>query len=758
MTAKALSLHGDYQLSSELLSNPTFGVDPGDDSGIPAGWSLSEKPNWKVTPYRDDDAFVLLVKAADESGPVSYLRQQVAIRPQAGVNGQVRASLNVRVAADKPVNLMVAMFRDADLHDKIIQRSESVKTLGEWTRLSVNFDIGAGESAVAGQTFHVVVNVVLPASSGLVYVKDASLKVSGTVQGWQPKVFRFDTFGDFTKASSRLRAWKIADTLEQMGHTVTINAGSTPDIYVCQKVRPLSEMQRSKAAGARLIYDFDDNYLLASQGTKADLVAMLNIADVVTVGNSKLLGEAKKYHDRVYLFENPVDVLDDTTVRPSRGQLKDVAWFGAPEGRVQLEHIDAVEPITTITAGGDIEFDIYTVDSTLTKFDLCVFPLETTEWNLSKNANRMIKAIALGIPVLATSTPEHEGVARLCGLDERFIVRPGESWTEKIEALRADVDQVETLILSAREAILENYGLMQTCIDWLKCIEPSKNPQRLSELSGDKPSERADIAGDTTLLVLSYAIDNPLRQLLDCQTPLEAFRERRLIGPFLKRDNTIAVGGSLGFEFRAIENDYFEMLDQLDACVADCPSRWLLVVPDGYSLTTGFLHEYETNLANPDAQVVVFNSHAPFRKPDDVNPSRLSLADWILSPINPGVIAVRTDWLQDLNLNARDLLSYWSWAVVSHALAQGVVHFTEAPVAVRSVSRDIANLSTNYKEWVATMRRDLAKDMPSSKAQWLRISEDVLRRFATGMAACLPSAYAKATVDLLQRKPQPTDA
>src|ERR1044072_4709109 len=98
---------------------------------------------------------------------------------------------------------------------------------------------------------------------------------------------RFDTFGDLTTASSRLRAWRLAEFLRQAGHRVSMNQGHQPDVYICQKVRPFGTVRAMREAGALVIYDFDDHLLLEgaeSHGIKDEVVAFINSADAVSVG------------------------------------------------------------------------------------------------------------------------------------------------------------------------------------------------------------------------------------------------------------------------------------------------------------------------------------------------------------------------------------------------------------------------------------------------------------------------------------------
>ena len=251
--------------------------------------------------------------------------------------------------------------------------------------------------------------------------------------------FRFDTFGDDNTASSRLRAWKLAEFLAERGHHVLMNEGESCDVYVCQKVRPFASLRSFKDAGALTVYDFDDHFLLDGpdgHGLKDEVVAFMNGADIVTVGSGHLLEAARSYHPHVFVLENPADISSAEISRSATEDLRRIGWFGTPAGLRDLRAIKTAETVVTVTRRGDIEFDRDTIDATLSGFDLVLIPVERNEWNLAKNANRMVKALVLGVPVLVTATPEHVEAAKLLGLDGRFLVAPEEDWDAKISALR----------------------------------------------------------------------------------------------------------------------------------------------------------------------------------------------------------------------------------------------------------------------------------------------------------------------------------
>jgi hypothetical protein len=206
-----------------------------------------------------------------------------------------------------------------------------------------------------------------------------------------------------------------------------MNEGDKCDVYVSQKTRQFETLLRFKAAGALTLYDLDDHFLLPGpegHGLKDEVIAFINAVDVVTVGSQHLLRAVGRYHPNVFAFENAVDVGTTQLVRAKTADLKRIGWFGNTAGLVQLRHVTIDEPILTITRRGDIEFELETVDYRLVEFDLLLFPVEPNEWNLAKNANRMTKAIALGIPVLASAIPEHVDAANRFGLSPPRLRRP----------------------------------------------------------------------------------------------------------------------------------------------------------------------------------------------------------------------------------------------------------------------------------------------------------------------------------------------
>ena len=220
---------------------------------------------------------------------------------------------------------------------------------------------------------------------------------------------------------------------------------------------------------------------------KEEVVAFMNAADVVTVGSEYLGDDARNFHRNVFVLENPVDI-ESAKWCAARAELKRVGWFGTPAGLIDLRAVKTSEPIETITRGGDIEFDLKSIDRTLTAFDLLLLPVELNRWNLAKNANRMAKAVALGVPVLATATPAHIATVEELGLDGRFLVQEGESWDDKIAGLRRDFSAVQDAIRHVRGRAIELFAMHRIGGDWLRayrvCARRQGRSWRAAEIGG----------------------------------------------------------------------------------------------------------------------------------------------------------------------------------------------------------------------------------------------------------------------------------
>lgn len=229
--------------------------------------------------------------------------------------------------------------------------------------------------------------------------------------------------GTSTFASSRMRVWKVAAALSEMGHTVTFNEpylGGVDIMFVQKRADVTALMISARQAGIPIIYDADD--WIPSLPTE--------FADIITTDT----------HDKKRLWKNAVvvpDCLDIDDVHPPlqhSEKLNLVGWTGNAENLYHLKnaalacnhlHI-AIVAITNLNnpcmsdqlnqlSGIDIQFgqwELATIDEQLRLCDLFISPFITggrwsQDWVQSKSANRILKAWGLGLPVAATPIPAY---------------------------------------------------------------------------------------------------------------------------------------------------------------------------------------------------------------------------------------------------------------------------------------------------------------------------------------------------------------
>ena len=66
----------------------------------------------------------------------------------------------------------------------------------------------------------------------------------------------------------------------------------------------------------------------------------------------------------------------------------------------------------TITLKGDIEWQRETIDTNLRQFDLLLLPQSSDYNGLAKSNCRMLKALYLGLPVLAQNIPAYAKLSK----------------------------------------------------------------------------------------------------------------------------------------------------------------------------------------------------------------------------------------------------------------------------------------------------------------------------------------------------------
>ena len=330
----------------------------------------------------------------------------------------------------------------------------------DWQRHRLAFD-------VAGFRVPASVDVTIHASGGTGSICVTDIRLVALNAAAAPLALRFDTRGDLSLASSRLRAWTIADYLDLVGWPVAMNRGDAFDLYVCQKVRHRLRLRRARRDGRAVLYDLDDNEPLISTRETRDIRAFVKAVDGATAGSAFLREMMAAWNDNTMLFENPVDVLDPDIAH--QGEVWDgrLVWFGMPENLWMLRELHLTQPVTTITRGGDIEYSLKSVDRHLVDFDLALLPVFLNDETRAKNANRLVKCVGLGLPFLATDTPEHRRALQRLQLPASLLVAPDGDWPARIVEIGKCYADCKRLLTEARPRAFEVYGIERIAAEWV---------------------------------------------------------------------------------------------------------------------------------------------------------------------------------------------------------------------------------------------------------------------------------------------------
>lgn len=740
-------------LTRNRLRNPHFLFESGADQvsleGIP-GWTLGRNHRSKIPPEegvlsrfapavppapgRERDIFALRVVEASDAEELALVRQELAVD-----TGDLRQPIDLRIrlysASERSFRLYLALVGQTT--GRRVARLKVKKSICGWDEIDLKATFWPLPLNVR-DTFRLVVQLGAALEPGdVVGLAEAELLVAPSEHAVRPIRFRFDAFGGFDKASARLRVHRHLDALMAAGHEVSLGEGDDCDVYVCQKVRPFGTIRTWKGQRPLIVFDFDDNYFVSEQGSDSSLYAFLNTADMVTVGSEELLKRAELHHPNVHLLENPADILDDHVVRAPTERLRALGWFGAPENLHQLDVLPADLEVRTVTRGGDIEFDIGTVDEVLTsRFDLLVFPVSADEWAVSKNANRLVKAVALGIPVLASATSEHIKAAELLGLDQRFLVRHGDDWAAKIDALKRDFAQVQRDVLEARNRALEIYAPEAILDGWLdrvltlrpraeagaRCLPPTKAPRSLAAV---------DVLVDDVSAESRF-----LQTVQTSEVNWSLFGRRTVLA--------LAPPGNARFQARAFEcigaeDDIQGVYARFGEELAKGAGEYVLYVPAGYKLVYGFERILDEQLRS-GAEVAIFRGHEYSAPPDDILDSKDALRSGFWQPRLPGVMLLHRRWLAEQAISPWDAMSYWPWAVNICAILSETPISVPRPVCTqRSRTRDIENMSRAHAGFVETMwPKGKTYSLPDPNEQWMRVSFGIIQALAKRHSAALP--------------------
>jgi SAM-dependent methyltransferase len=525
----------------------------------------------------------------------------------------------------------------------------------------------------------------------------------------------FDMFGDREQASSRLRAWMLADQLQALGHQVTVNGPLEVEIQVFQKRRDAKRLSKAKSNGARIVFDFDDNYLLDDVGAKDDVLAFMNQADVVTVGSRDLLERARRYHENVVLFENPLDVLPGSGQKTDYRWNEKIGWFGAPENQGILHTLGLRERVTTVTADGDIPWSLETVDEVLKQFDLVLLPVEADAWTLAKNANRLLKCVALGVPFLASQTPEHSLVVDELGLPDWLLVEAGGDWPGRIAEVSQRHAELPALFEAARARAFARYGIAPVAARWLREIQECQPAPALS-----MTAQARDVLADIDVVVLGEdapaLIADTLRSLRGDEV---IYRSVSVVSALPVADRE-AVSAPDGWTMLDQHGDFFEIYDSLARVLSSRGGAMTLLLQAGVHITRGLLSEMET--LDPDA-LHLFRGQIQRNEIALTEHPPATLDQLISRPYRPAAVLLpNRAYDASAGLQARfGPLAVWELLIGLVSRSQAPLHAVATPLMMIAPELPARTPMQSYAELLELTDPAAAADLPSLANEWARL-------------------------------------
>ena len=429
------------------------------------GWdfaqSASPPPSWRriAVPTINRDGLPHAAHAIVLGGAGARLSQDVAIHDVPTRKFAVRLTA-LGAAPETGATLIVSVGDEGTAGHKIIAR-HPLRLSPTWQRYRVEFEV---PQAAARLTIAVEVE-----AAGR-FATCTDMRLVGLLRPVDCIAIRFDTHGDISRASSRLRAFLLEDYLHLLGCRTFLNRGSAFDLYICQKVQPWLALARARLKRKAVVFDLDDNDLILSQWRAMNVRGLARAADAVSVGSEFLRALIGDLNSRTFLLENPIDILDEEIVRTDRPWDGRLVWFGMPENLWMLDRLGLDRPVTTITRGGSVEYDLKSIDQRLVVSDLALLPVLLNEETRAKNANRLLKCVGLSLPFLASDTPEHRRVLQALQLPDKFLVASEREWHDRIDEIAGNYAHYRALIEAARPRAFERYGVERIVADWMPIL------------------------------------------------------------------------------------------------------------------------------------------------------------------------------------------------------------------------------------------------------------------------------------------------
>ena len=252
-------------------------------------------------------------------------------------------------------------------------------------------------------------------------------------------------------ASARMRLWPAARAATEMGHLVTVgeHVPAQADILLVGKIgagdignrapRWLTQINTARAAGGRVLLDYTDHHLTANSVMTPFYQSACSLADVIcvpTMGLAEEFGAQDETGNSISVVSDP---LEYDLVRPKPSQISGqprALWFGHPSNASFLaqfieqyskplsgHHLEIVSAPQTVEILKGFRFSsppelslffnswsLQAVSAAASRSDYCVIPSDPKSPKRFASNNRLVTALALGLPTIATALPSYQEV------------------------------------------------------------------------------------------------------------------------------------------------------------------------------------------------------------------------------------------------------------------------------------------------------------------------------------------------------------
>jgi glycosyltransferase involved in cell wall biosynthesis len=320
----------------------------------------------------------------------------------------------------------------------------------------------------------------------------------------------FYLLGDRSKASSRVRGFWIAEELENMGLNCIIIYGEERvsflrcltklpwvDILFLQKRYSKWDyylMSIADCLGKRTLFDIDDAYSnVKSQKTLFNVKRIMKKASAVTVGSQNLLEFAKQYQVNSNFLPTSIK-LENYNLPAVKKQGTEVClgWIG----NGAHYHNDLIkilkEPLTEIASRCEIrlklvgacgqkelyqEFsnipglnttfideidwgDSSEVRKAMADFDIGLYPVQATDFNLYKCGFKALEYMAMGIPVVANPVGANSYI--VTHGSDGYHADGKEKWIDALTVLISDKTVREKMGQAGRHKVEIQYSITES--------------------------------------------------------------------------------------------------------------------------------------------------------------------------------------------------------------------------------------------------------------------------------------------------------